>query len=89
MKEILTQILMWPQEDLARACQARRWQDYMPLVAAIGVPYYLYGMPSMDGGVQALAMWYGVAGLSSAVADMIYPPLAFQALDPRKASSSY
>ena len=74
MSGILKQILMWPAEDWARAMNARSWKDYMPLVAGVAVPYYLYGMPSLDGGAQALAMWYGVAGLSSYGADMIYPP---------------
>lgn len=54
---ILMDILMWPQELL---------KNPKPLCIAVtlGVPYLLYGMPSLQDGIQPLAMWYGVAGVS-------------------------
>lgn len=56
-ESILMEILMWPSElakNFSLPCAA----------VTLGVPYLLYGLPSLQDGLQPLAMWYGVAGVS-------------------------
>ena len=61
---IISQILMWPSELM-----------YAPkplcIAATLGVPYLLYGLPSLADGIMPLAMWYGVAGVSYAAAERL------------------
>ncbi len=52
-------VIKWP---LVLMSQVRNG-IYLPAIAGLGVPYYLYGMPSSYWGARQMAMAYGVAGL--------------------------
>lgn len=64
----LWDIVTWP---LALSAQIQEGTNGMIVVGAtLLVPYFLYGVPSTDNGIQPLLMWYGVAGVTNYAAYM-------------------
>lgn len=71
MANYLKAIAIWP----LHALDALKAGSYLGTAAAIGVPYYFYGVPSFGDGLQAPLMWYGVAGLSFVLLESGLPAL--------------
>ncbi len=56
--EVLIAVATWPVSSFAQI-QAG---VYIPSAVALGFSYYYWGVPSMDNGMQALAMQYAGTG---------------------------
>lgn len=69
---LIYRLLWWPSELIQDLAIGGLGVETVAVAAiTLGVPFYLYGAPSLDDGVQALAMSYGVAGVSYIGAQML------------------
>lgn len=70
MADSLWDIVTWPLNLSAELGNNNGTNGMIVVAATFLVPYFLYGVPSTDNGIQPLLMWYGVAGVTNYAAYM-------------------